>query len=180
MQVYNLGTGKGYSVVEMAKAFEEASGKPVSQWTTTYEWGLMGRILWLCIYILLKFFYAVVHMELFTGALPSEITFFCIFLRGDKKRCIDIKIFLPRFRFRTKRWIVELVMSLLCMVMPIWQNRSLDGQPQEISNKCVSMIETLEKLRTCEIKHIFSIRGEFVWREHRLSYLAQIVKYSTD
>lgn len=29
-QVYNLGTGKGYSVIEMAKAFEEASGKPVS------------------------------------------------------------------------------------------------------------------------------------------------------
>ena len=29
-QVYNLGTGKGYSVIEMAKAFEKASGKPVS------------------------------------------------------------------------------------------------------------------------------------------------------
>lgn len=28
-KVYNLGTGKGYSVVEMAKAFEEASGKPI-------------------------------------------------------------------------------------------------------------------------------------------------------
>ncbi|KJE95855.1 UDP-glucose 4-epimerase [Capsaspora owczarzaki ATCC 30864] len=27
--VYNLGTGKGYSVLEMAKAFEKASGKPV-------------------------------------------------------------------------------------------------------------------------------------------------------
>ena len=29
-QVYNLGTGQGYSVIEMAKAFEKASGKPVS------------------------------------------------------------------------------------------------------------------------------------------------------
>ncbi|XP_061192560.1 UDP-glucose 4-epimerase-like [Saccostrea echinata] len=28
-KVYNLGTGKGYSVLEMAKAFEEASGKPI-------------------------------------------------------------------------------------------------------------------------------------------------------
>lgn len=28
-KVYNLGTGKGYSVIEMAKAFEEASGKPI-------------------------------------------------------------------------------------------------------------------------------------------------------
>ena len=30
LQIYNLGTGKGYSVIEMAKAFEKASGKPVS------------------------------------------------------------------------------------------------------------------------------------------------------
>ncbi|KAJ8305444.1 hypothetical protein KUTeg_015989 [Tegillarca granosa] len=28
-RVYNLGTGKGYSVLEMVKAFEKASGKPV-------------------------------------------------------------------------------------------------------------------------------------------------------
>ncbi|KAK3090607.1 hypothetical protein FSP39_013100 [Pinctada imbricata] len=28
-KVYNLGTGKGYSVIEMAKALEKASGKPV-------------------------------------------------------------------------------------------------------------------------------------------------------
>lgn len=28
-KIYNLGTGKGYSVIEMAKAFEKASGKPV-------------------------------------------------------------------------------------------------------------------------------------------------------
>ncbi|XP_052257362.1 UDP-glucose 4-epimerase-like isoform X1 [Dreissena polymorpha] len=28
-KVFNLGTGKGYSVIEMAKAFEAASGKPV-------------------------------------------------------------------------------------------------------------------------------------------------------
>ncbi|XP_062575729.1 UDP-glucose 4-epimerase-like [Saccostrea cucullata] len=28
-KVYNLGTGKGYSVLEMDKAFEEASGKPI-------------------------------------------------------------------------------------------------------------------------------------------------------
>ena len=26
---YNLGTGKGYSVIEMVKAFENASGKPI-------------------------------------------------------------------------------------------------------------------------------------------------------
>ena len=29
-QVYNLGTGRGYSVLEMVKAVEKASGKPVS------------------------------------------------------------------------------------------------------------------------------------------------------
>ncbi|XP_052775084.1 UDP-glucose 4-epimerase-like [Mya arenaria] len=28
-KVYNLGTGKGYSVIEMAKAFEKGSGKPI-------------------------------------------------------------------------------------------------------------------------------------------------------
>ncbi|XP_045157853.2 UDP-glucose 4-epimerase-like [Mercenaria mercenaria] len=28
-KVYNLGTGKGYSVLDMAKAFEKASGKPI-------------------------------------------------------------------------------------------------------------------------------------------------------
>ncbi len=27
--VWNLGTGQGYSVLEMVRAFEEASGKPV-------------------------------------------------------------------------------------------------------------------------------------------------------
>lgn len=30
LQVYNLGTGRGYSVLEMVKAVEKASGKPVS------------------------------------------------------------------------------------------------------------------------------------------------------
>ena len=30
LKVYNLGTGRGYSVLEMAKAFEEASGKKVA------------------------------------------------------------------------------------------------------------------------------------------------------
>ena len=30
LKIYNLGTGKGYSVLEMIKAFEKASGKPVS------------------------------------------------------------------------------------------------------------------------------------------------------
>lgn len=29
VSIYNLGTGKGYSVLEMVKAFEQASGKPV-------------------------------------------------------------------------------------------------------------------------------------------------------
>ena len=29
LQVYNLGTGVGYSVLDMVKAFEAASGKPV-------------------------------------------------------------------------------------------------------------------------------------------------------
>ena len=29
-QVYNLGTGHGYSVLDMVKAFEKASGKKVS------------------------------------------------------------------------------------------------------------------------------------------------------
>ncbi len=29
VQAYNLGTGKGYSVLDMVKAFEKASGKPV-------------------------------------------------------------------------------------------------------------------------------------------------------
>lgn len=30
LQVYNLGTGKGYSVLQMVKAMEKASGKEVS------------------------------------------------------------------------------------------------------------------------------------------------------
>ena len=30
LQVYNLGTGHGYSVLDMVKAFEKASGKKVS------------------------------------------------------------------------------------------------------------------------------------------------------
>jgi len=30
VQIYNLGTGRGYSVLEMVKAVEKASGKPVS------------------------------------------------------------------------------------------------------------------------------------------------------
>ena len=30
VQIYNLGTGRGYSVLEMVKAVEKASGRPVS------------------------------------------------------------------------------------------------------------------------------------------------------
>ena len=37
LQVYNLGTGKGYSVVEMAKAFEKASGKQVRSCQVSYR-----------------------------------------------------------------------------------------------------------------------------------------------
>ena len=33
LQVYNLGTGRGYSVLEMVKAVEKASGKTVSKGT---------------------------------------------------------------------------------------------------------------------------------------------------
>ena len=30
VQIYNLGTGRGHSVLEMVKAVEKASGRPVS------------------------------------------------------------------------------------------------------------------------------------------------------
>ena len=49
-KVYNLGTGQGYSVLEMVKAFEKASGKKVSTlliacYNDKYDCCAMGKLL---------------------------------------------------------------------------------------------------------------------------------------
>lgn len=44
LKIYNLGTGKGYSVLEMIKAFEKASGKPVPYKVVDRRAGDIGEV----------------------------------------------------------------------------------------------------------------------------------------
>ena len=55
LQVYNLGTGRGYSVLEMIKAVEKASGKPVSLLTVHCTYFVFAAVNTFFINLFLRF-----------------------------------------------------------------------------------------------------------------------------